>query len=194
MDRNHSPEVSAGRGVLCKRTTEEEEWAVIAPGRPRNTALRAVMNAIFYIAQSCCQWRMLPKEFPPFTTVQYYFYRWRDDGTWQSINHALVMCAREMVAREASPSAGVIDSQSVKTTEVGGPRGCDAGNKVKGRKRHLLTDTTGLLIAAIIRPADVQDGDGAPPLLAALRGAFPWLRHIFADAAYAGAKLEQACR
>lgn len=187
-------------GLRYASDTTEEEWVVIAPympaelarGRPRKTPLRAVVNAIFYIAQSCCQWRMLPKEFPPFTTVQYYFYRWRDDGTWQSINHALVMRAREMVGREASPSAGVIDSQSVKTTEAGGPRGYDAGKKIKGRKRHLLTDTTGLLIAAIVHPADVQDRDGAPPLLSALRSAFPWLRHIFADAAYAGDKLEQA--
>ena len=180
--------------------TTDEEWAVLEQlrppahgrGRPRETSLRDIVNAIFYIAQSCCQWRMLPKEFPPFTTVQYYFYRWRDDGTWPSINQELVMRAREIAEREASPSAGVIDSQSVKTTEAGGPRGYDAGKKIKGRKRHLLTDTTGLLVAAIVHPADVQDRDGAPLLLAAVRSAFPWLRHIFADAAYAGAKLEQA--
>jgi transposase len=184
-------------GLRYASDTTDEEWAVIAPhlppahrrGRPRETSLRRVVDAIFYIAQSCCQWRMLPKEFPPFTTVQYYFYRWRDDGSWQSINHALVMCARE---REASPSAGVIDSQSVKTTEAGGPRGYDAGKKVKGRKRHLLTDTTGLLVAAIVHPGDIQDRDGAPALLATVRRAFPWLRHVFADAAYAGGKLEQA--
>jgi transposase len=187
-------------GLRYASDTTDEEWAVIAPhlppahrrGRPRETSLRRVVDAIFYIAQSCCQWRMLPKEFPPFTTVQYYFYRWRDDGSWQSINHALVMCARELAGHEASPSAGVIDSQSVKTTEAGGPRGYDAGKKVKGRKRHLLTDTTGLLVAAIVHPGDIQDRDGAPALLATVRRAFPWLRHVFADAAYAGGKLEQA--
>ena len=187
-------------GLRYASDTTDEEWAVIVPhlppacrrGRPRETALRRVVDAIFYIAQSCCQWRMLPKDFPPFTTVQYYFYRWRDDGTWLSINHALVMQAREMAGREASPTAGVIDSQSVKTAEAAGPHGYDAGKKINGRKRHLLVDTTGLLIAAIVHRADIQDRDGAPRLLAAMRSAFPWLRHIFADAAYAGGKLQQA--
>src|SRR6266481_9553305 len=110
-------------GLRYASDTTDEEWAVIerlmppahGRGRPRETSLRDIVNAIFYIAQSCCQWRMLPKEFPPFTTVQYYFYRWRNEGTWLSINHALVMLARELEAREASPSAGVIDSQSVKS-------------------------------------------------------------------------------
>jgi transposase len=187
-------------GLRYASDTTEEEWAVIAPhlppparrGRPRERSLRSVVDAIFYIAQSCCQWRLLPKEFPPFTTVQYYFYRWREDGTWLSINHELVMLAREREGREASPSAGVIDSQSAKTTEAGGPRGYDAAKKINGRKRHLLVDTMGLLIAAIVHRADIQDRDGARPLLAGMRQAFPWLRHVFADAAYAGAKLRQA--
>jgi transposase len=187
-------------GLRYASDTTDEEWAVVAPrlpaahrrGRPRETSLRRVVNAIFYIAQSGCHWRMLPKDFPPFTTVQYYFYCWRDDGTWLAINHALVMQAREMEGRDASPTAGVIDSQSVKTTEAAGPHGYDAGKKINGRKRHLLVDTLGLLIAAIVHRADIQDRDGAPLLLAAMRSAFPWLRHIFADAAYAGGKLQQA--
>jgi transposase len=178
-------------GLRYASDTTDEEWAMIAPhmpcknrrGRPRVTAMRALVNSIFFIAQSGCQWRLLPKEFPPYTTVQRYFYRWRDDGTWQKINHHLVMMAREADGREASPTAGVIDSQSVKTTEAGGPRGFDAGKKIKGRKRHLLTDTAGFLIAGIVHEASVQDRDGAPALLQLIRSAFPWLRHVFADAA-----------
>jgi len=187
-------------GLRYASDTAGREWAVIAPhlpapsrrGRPRTTDLRAVVDAIFYIAQTGCQWRLLPKDFPPYTTVQRYFYRWRDDGTWRRINHELVMLAREAIGRDASPSTGVIDSQSVKTTEAGGPRGFDAGKKIKGRKRHILTDTAGHLVGAVVHAASIQDRDGAPLLLGDIRRSFPWLRHLFADSAYAGGKLATA--
>jgi len=151
--------------------------------------MREVVNALLYLLTTGCQWRLLPKEFPPFSTVQRFFYRWRDAGLWQTINHSLVMYAREASGREASPTAGIIDSQSVKTTETAGPRGYDAGKKVKGRKRHLLTDTDGLLVAAVVHQADIQDRDGAPLVLATVRYLQPWLRHVFADGAYSGTRL-----
>jgi transposase len=175
----------------------DAEWTLIEPympapspiGRPRTTKLRSVMNAILYIASTGCQWRQLPKDFPPYSTVQGYFYEWSRGGWFFTINHALVMTAREKAGREASPSAGVIDSQSVKTTESGGPCGYDAGKKIKGRKRHIVTDTEGYLVGLQVHTADIQDRDGAVNVLASIRSLHPWLRHVFADGGYAGNKL-----
>ncbi len=145
----------------------DREWDLVAPllppskpgGRPRKTGLRCVMNAILYIASSGCQWRMLPKDFPPSSTVQHYFYDWVCSGLWETLNHLLVQLDREMEGRQASPTAGMIDSQSVKTTESGGVCGYDAGKKTKGRKRHILTDTLGNLLIILVHCAGIQDRD-----------------------------------
>ncbi len=172
----------------------DAEFALVAPhlppprrlGRPRTVSLREVLNAILYLLRTGCPWDLLPKEPPAKSTVFGYFRRLWEDGTWSTIQAMLVMAAREQAGKEASPTAGIIDSQSVKSTEAGGPRGYDSGKKINGRKRHILVDTLGLLLVVVIHTANIQDRDGLALVCRRLRRRFPWLRLIFADGGYQG--------
>src|ERR1700754_166337 len=187
-------------GLRYASDLTDAEWALIARkmprrrrlGRPRETDLREIVQAIFYILSTGCQWRALPSEFPPYSRVQGYFYAWRDTGRWHRIVRALVRQARQKLGRKPRPTAAVIDSQTASTTHAGGPRGFDAGKRLYGRKRHIVTDTNGLLLAVHVHPANVQDVHGAVPLLEHLRERFPRLRRVFADRIYRGKQLVDA--
>lgn len=187
-------------GLRYASDLTDAEWALIARkmpprrrlGRPREVDLREIVQAIFYILSSGCQWRALPKEFPPYSTVQGYFYAWRDSGRWSWIVGVLVRRARKKLGHKSTPTAAVIDSQTASTTQAGGPRGFDPGKRLHGRKRHIVTDTNGLLLAAHVHPANVQDVHGAVPLLEHLRDRFPRLQHVFADRVYRGKQLIKA--
>jgi len=160
-------------------------------GHPRTLDMRSVVNAILYVVVTGCQWRMLPHEYPIWQSVYTYFRQWRDDGTWQRLHDTLRAQLRERIGRHKHPTAGALDSQSVKTTQASEvTRGFDSGKRVKGRKRHILVDTLGLLLAVVVTSASISDPAGAKLLLSHLKGFCKKLRRIWVDGAYRGQLLE----
>src|SRR5215204_5627459 len=183
MEKGYSTDLSDG------------EWECLQPhipapnkrGRPRTHGTREVLNAIFYVLKSGCPWRLLPKDFPPWKTVYDWFRRWRIDGTWERLNTELRELLRVRLGRDPNPSAGIVDSQSVRTTGVDGTeRGFDPAKQVAGRKRHLLVDTEGLVLKAKVHSAKVPDEDGIRLLLEPVRGRLSRLSHLWVDAGYQG--------
>ena len=176
----------------------DDEYARLAPllpprvrgGRPRKHGWRALLDGMFYLVRTGCQWRALPREYPPWKTVYHYFRLWRIDGTWERLHALLRDAVREQAGRDPQPSGGIIDAQAVRTTSVGGPRGYDGGKKISGRKRHLLVDTLGLVLRADVHTADLQERATVPQLLGGADRAFPRMQKVWVDQGYTGSGRE----